>query len=83
MNNLDPTSHYLGIEVMGGNDTITMTQTVYINQLLVAHQISYCNTASMSKVERLCLAPTTNYFKSLHIDVTAYKRYTRNIQWLA
>ncbi len=34
---LGPTSHYLGIEVMQNNNTITLTQTVYIDQLLAAH----------------------------------------------
>ncbi len=34
---LGPTSHYLGMEVLYKDHTITVTQTVYIDQLPAAH----------------------------------------------
>lgn len=83
MTDLGPTSHYLGIEVMREHDTITVTQTVYIDQLLAAHQMSNRNTASTPMVEGLCLAPASDDFEPLHADITAYKRFTGSIQWLA
>ena len=60
-----------------------MTHTVYINQLLATHQMSNCNTATTPMVEGLCLAPAPDDFETLPADVTAYKRFTENIQWLA
>ena len=83
MTDLSPTSHYLGMEVMRNNNTITVTQTVYIDQLLTAHQMSNCNTATTLMVERLCLTPAFDDFQPLPSEVTAYKRFTGSIQWLA
>lgn len=60
MTDFGPTSHYLGMEVMRNNNTITVTQTVYIDQLLAAHQMSNCNTATTPMVEGLCLAPVSD-----------------------
>ena len=34
-------------------------------------------------VEGLCFAPTSKNFEPLPVDVTAYKRFTGSIQWLA
>lgn len=76
MTDLGPTSHYLGMEVMKKDNTITVTQTVYIDQLLAAHQISNCNTASTLMVEGLCLTPASENFEPLPADVTTYKRFT-------
>lgn len=45
---LGPTFYYLGMEILHENDTITITQTVYINQLFAAYQISNCNPACTS-----------------------------------
>lgn len=83
MTDLGPSSHYLGMEVMRNNNTITVTQPVYIDQLLAAHQMSNCNTATTPMVEGLCLAPASDDFQPLTADVTAYKRFTGSIQWLA
>ena len=83
MTDLGPTSHYFGMEVMQNNNTITITQTVYIDQLLAAHQMSNCNTATTPMVEGLCLIPASDDFQPLPSDVTVYKRFTGNIQWLA
>ena len=83
MTNLGLTSHYLGMEVLRDNDTITITQTMYIDQLLAAHQMSSCNTALTPIVEGLCLAPAFEDFKLLPTDVTAYKCFTGSIHWLA
>ena len=83
MTDLGPTSHYLRMEVMRNNNSITVTQTVYIDQLLAANQMSNCNTATTPIVERLRLIPASDDFQPLPSDVTAYKRFTRSIQWLA
>lgn len=79
MTDLGPTSHYLGMEVMRRNDIITIMQIVYIDQLLVIHQMSNCNTTSTPMVEGLYLAPATDDFEPLPADVTAYKHFTRSI----
>lgn len=76
---LGSTIHYLEMEVMRENNTIIVTQTVYIDQLLTAHQIFNYNIASMLIIERLCLVPTSDYFKPLPADVTAYKRFIQSI----
>ena len=83
MTDLGPTSHYLGMEVMRNNNTITVTQTVYIDQLLAAHQMSNCNTVTTPIVEGLCFNPASDGFQPLPSDVTTYKCFTRSIQWLA
>lgn len=44
MTDLGPTAHYLGVEETRSDDTITATRTVYIDQLLAAHQVSNHNT---------------------------------------
>ncbi len=83
MTDLGPTSHYLEMEVMRNNSTITVTQTMYIDQLLAAYQMSNCNTVTTPMVEGSCLTPASDDFQPLPLDVTAYKRFTRSIQWLA
>ena len=82
MTDLGSTSHYLGMEVMRNNNTITVTQTVYIDQLLAANQMSNCNTVTTQMVEESCLTPASDDFQPLPSDVTAYKRFTGSIQWL-
>ena len=83
MTDLGPASHYLRMEVMQNNNTITVTQTVYINQLLTAHQMSNCNTSTTPMVEELCFTAASDDFQPLPSDVTAYKRFTGSIQWIA
>lgn len=56
-----------------------MMQTIYINQLLAAHQMSNCNTASISIVKKLYLTPTSNNFELLLADVIVYKHFTGSI----
>lgn len=80
---LGPTSHYLGIEVLRKEDTITVTQTVYINQFLAAHQISNCNLAYTPMVEGLSLISALEEYLSDPKDIFAYKHFTGSIQWLA
>ena len=80
---LGPTAHYLGMEVSRDDDTITVTQTVYIDQLLETHQMSNCNPVSTPMVEGLCLAPANDDFIPNPKDVSAYKRFTGSVQWLA
>ena len=82
MTDFGSTSHYLGMEVMQNKNTITVTQTMYIDQLLAVRQMSNCNTATTPMVERLCLTPAFDDFQPLSTDVTAYKRFTGSIQWL-
>ena len=80
---LGPTAHYLGMEVSRDDDTITVTQTVYIDQLLETHQISNCNPVSTPMIEGLCLAPANNDFIPNPKDVSAYKQFAGSAQWLA
>lgn len=54
---LGPTSHYLGMEVLRKGNSIIVTQSVYINQLLAAHQTSNCNPVYAPIVEGLSLIP--------------------------
>lgn len=83
MTDLGPTAHYLGMEVTRTNDSIIVTQTVYINQLLASHQMSNCNTSSTPMVEGLSLAPAAEDFTPTQADVTAYRQFTGSVQWLA
>ena len=55
-------------------------QTVYINQLLAAHQMSNCNTSTTPMVEGLYLAFASKNYEPLLANVTAYKRFTGSIQ---
>ena len=68
MTDLGVISHYLAMEVMQNNNTITVTQTVYIDQLLAAHQMSNCNTTTTTMVEGLCLTPSFDNFQPLPTD---------------
>lgn len=54
---LGPTSHCLGMEVLRRGNSIIVTQTVYISQLLAAHQMSNCNPVYAPIVEGLSLVP--------------------------
>lgn len=83
MTDLGPTAHYLGMEVTRTDTSITITQTVYIDQLLAGHQMSNCNAASTPMVEGLSLLPAAEGFTPHDTDVTAYKRFTGSAQWLA
>lgn len=83
MTDLGSTSHYLRMKVMRNNNTIIVTQTVYINLLLAVHQMYYCNTATTPMIKELYLAFAPNDFKPLVADVTAYKYFTGSLQWLA
>lgn len=58
-------------------------QTIYINQLLNTHQMSNCNFSSILIVKSTNLAFASNDYLPDAKDVSAYKRFTRNIQWLA
>ena len=80
---LGPTSHYLGMEVVRKKNTIIVTQTVYIDQLLAGHQMSNCNPAHTPMVEGLSLVPAPEEYSPNPKDVSAYKRFTGSIQWLA
>lgn len=80
---LGPTAHYLGMEVFQDKEIITVTQTVYIDQLLETYQMSNGNAASTPMVEGLYLAPAPDDFIPNQKDASAYKRFTGSIQWLA
>ena len=77
------TSYYLGIEVSQGDDTITVTQMVYINQLLNAYKMSNCNPSSIPMVQNINLAPASNDYLPNIKDISAYKQFTGSVQWLA
>ena len=77
--NLGPTAHYLGMKVFRKEDTITVTQMVYIDQLLEIYQMSNCNPASTPMVERLCLAPAHDNFIPDPKDVSANKRFIGSV----
>ena len=77
---LGSTSHYLRMEVLHKDHTITVTQTVYIDQFLSAHQMSDCNSAytPMVKGLRLASAPD-NYLPNLK-EIFDYQGFTASIQ---
>ena len=60
-----PTSYYLSMEVVRKENTIIVTQTIHIDQLLAAHQMFNCNPAHTPMVEGLSL-------------VSALKEYSPN-----
>ena len=76
---LGPTAHYLGMEVSRESDTITVTQTVYIDQLLETYQMSNYNPVSAPMVEELCIAPANDDFTPNSKDVSAYKKFTGSV----
>ena len=77
--NLGPTSHYLRMEVLHNNHTITVIQIVYINQLLVVYQILDCNPAYISIIEGLCLASALDNYVPYPKNICAYQKFTRSI----
>ncbi len=70
------------IEVLHKDHTITVTQTVYIHQLLAAHRMSDCNPAYTRIVEYLCLAPALDNYMPNPKEISVYQRFTGSIQWL-
>ncbi len=68
--------HYFGMEVSRDSDNITVTQTVFIDQLLKTHQMSNCNPVSTTMIERLFHAPVNNDFTPNPKDVSAYNEFT-------
>ncbi len=82
MTDLGPIAHYLGMEVTSTNTSITVIQTVYIDQLLTGQQMFNCNTAPTFMVEGLYLLPATKGFTPQDVDVTTYKYFTGSVQWL-
>lgn len=71
--NLDSIPHYLGIKGSWEDDTITVMQMVYINQVLNAYQISNCNLSFIPMVKNINLAPTSNNYLLNVKDLSAYK----------
>ncbi len=79
---LGPTFHYLGMEVLHKNHTITVVQTVHIDQLFTAFQMPDCNPAYTPMGEGSCLASASdNYVPNLK-EISAYQRFTGSIQWM-
>ena len=70
---LGPLANYLRMEISREDDAITVTQTVYIDQLLDNYQMSNCNLVSIPMLETLCLAPAHHNFYPDPKDVSAYK----------
>ena len=79
---LGSNSHYLGMEILHKDHTITVTQTVYIDQLLAKHQMSDCNPAYTSLAEGLCLASAPDNYVPNPKEISEYQRFTGSIQWL-
>lgn len=77
-----PIAHYLSMKVSQKSNTITITQIVYINQLLDMHQMSHCNPTSTLIVENLCLAPMSEDYLLYSKDVLAHKQFTGSVKWL-
>ena len=80
---LGPQANYFGMEVSRDSDNITVTQTVYIDQLLKTHQMSNCNPVSTTIIEGLFHAPVNDDFTPNPKDVSAYNEFTGSVQWLA
>ncbi len=73
---LGPTFHYLGMEVLHKDQTITVIQTVYIDQLLPVYQMSDCNPACTPIDQSLCLATAPdNHVPNLK-EISAYQQFT-------
>lgn len=83
MTDLGPTAYYLEMEVRRTDDSITVTQMVYIDQLLASYPMTNCNTVTTPIVEGLYLLPANNKFIPNNANITTYKRFNRNAQWLA
>ena len=77
--NLGLRSHYLDIEVFREDDTITVMQIVYINQLLNTYRISNYNPSSISIVEGINLVPISDDYLSNPNDISAYKQFIKSI----
>ena len=72
-------AHYLGIRVSREKDTITVTQTVYIDQLLKTPQMGNCNPVSTPMAKSLCLTLFKDDFVPDPKNVSAYKQYTERV----
>ena len=77
------TSHYLGIEVNISAGELVITQKTYVEKRLDSHQMSDCNPLPTPIIEGLNLEPGAPDFTPDAADVTAYKRFTGSVQWLA
>ncbi len=76
------TSQYLGMEVLHKDHTITVTQTVYIDQLLAEYQMSDCNPAYTPMVKGLGLAPAPDNYLPSPKEISTYQRFIGSFQWL-
>ncbi len=76
-------AYYLEMEVSQEDEAITVTQMIFINQLLGNHQMSNYNSASTTILEGLCLAPAHYDFNPDPKDDSIYKQFTGSAQWLA
>ena len=83
MTDLGPTSHYLGMEVNISAGEVVITQKTYVEKLLDSHQMSDCNPSPTPMIEGLNLEPGAPDFTPDAADVTAYKKFTGSVQWLA
>lgn len=83
MTDLGFIAYYLEIEVTCTNNLIIVIQIVYIDQLLASYQMTNYNIATTIMVKKLYLLPAINNFIPKDANITTYKRFTRNAQWLA
>lgn len=76
---LESTFHHLEMKVSHNNYTITVTQTVYINQLFAVDRIPNCNLPYTPMIEGLCLVPAPDNYISNLKEISAYQRFTESI----
>ena len=77
---LDSNAHYLGVVILREENTITVHQTVYIDQLLKAHQMSNCNPTSTFIVKSSYLIPIVKNHVPNANNMFAYKQFTGCVQ---
>ena len=70
------------MEIIRTEDSITVTQSVYMDQLLHGHQITSCNVVSTLMVEGLYLSSAADKYIPHNADVTIYKCFTGSVQCL-
>lgn len=80
MTDLDPTVHYLGMEITYIDNSILVTRMVEINQFLASHQMTNCNITTTLIVKGLYLLPTVNDFIPNNANIITYKLFIESVQ---
>ena len=68
------------MQVFQGDNTITVTQIIFIDHILNAYQMCNCNFSSISIVKSTNLATTSDDYLLNTKDVSAYKQFIKSVQ---